>query len=218
MSTFSLGCSKTFFYPSLGQAKESPETWSATWRDEAISSIHTLLSVSALQLTYICDTLCCSQPSLSPGIVKDPLDVSQFISAANRHETDKLLARVREKWQREFAEELFSNPKLRKLMQTLALGDEHNGMWSLFPAVSLQWTSCPVAWQFTKTAVNKNCKTWMRLKSLLTQSRIKISLSLCIHSSTSAMDTSCKSCFPCGKLRHKWKITFPSHKPTLRNS
>lgn len=73
-------------------------------RDEAISSIHTLLSVSALQLTNICDTLCCSQPSLSPGIVKDPLDVSQFISATNRHKTDKLLARVREMWQRDFVE------------------------------------------------------------------------------------------------------------------
>lgn len=133
-------------------------------KDEAISSIHTLLSVSALQLTNIRDTLCCSQPFLSPGIVKDPLDVSQFISATNRHKTDKLLALVREMWQREFAGETFSNPKLRKLLQTLAVGDEHTGMWFLFPPVSLQWTSYPIAWQFTKTAVNKNCRTRMSLK------------------------------------------------------
>lgn len=144
LSTFSPGCSRAFFYPSLGQAEspqkhELPHEVSA--REEAISSIHTLLSVSALQLTNICDTLYCSQPSLSSGIVKDPLDVSQFISATNRHKTDKLLPRVREMWQREFVGETFSDPKLRNLRQTLALGDEHTGMWFLFPAMSSQWTS-----------------------------------------------------------------------------
>lgn len=114
MSTFSPGCSRTFsIYPwgeqKCSQKHDLPHEVSA--RDEAISPIHTLLSVSALQLTNICDTLCCSQPSLSPGIVKDPLDVSQFISATNRHKTDKLLARIIEMWQKEFAGETFSNIK-----------------------------------------------------------------------------------------------------------
>lgn len=77
--------------------------------------------------------------------------MSQFISATNRHKTDKLLARVREMWQREFGGEMFSNPKLRKLRQALALGDEHTGMWFLFPAVLLRWTLCPITWQFTQS-------------------------------------------------------------------
>lgn len=185
-------------------------------RDEAMSSIHTLLSVSALQLANICDTLCCSQPSLSPGIVKDPLDMSQFISATNRHKTDKLLARVREMWQREFGGGMFSNPKLGKLRQALAPGDEHTGMWFLFPAVSLRCPSCPITWQFAQSTKTLQNVSGAEIFPYTFQNQN-------FFSTLYSQQHSCHGhqlqvLFPLWEIETHRKITSPCNKPTLRKS